>query len=131
MTSFLQAAGMTLLALILIMSLRSQGKDIGLMLSVFVCCALACLSAGYLYPVIAFLQRLQGLLSTDNEMLYILIKVVGIAFVSEIATLVCVDAGNGAMGKTLQFLAVAAILYLSLPILNALLDLIESILEKL
>lgn len=131
MTSFLQAAGAVLLAVILIMSLRSQGKDIGLLLSVFVCCTLVCLAATYLKPVIDFMQRLQALVSTDHAMLSTLVKVVGIAFISEIAALVCADAGNAAMGKTLQFLAVAVILYVSLPVLSALLELLESILEKI
>lgn len=131
MTAFFQAAGAVLLGVVLIMSIRSQGKDIGLLLSIFLCVTLGCLAIGYLKPVIAFLQQLQSVGSLNSEMLGILLKITGIAFVAEIAALVCADAGNAAMGKTLQFLAVAVILYLSLPMLSKLLELVESILGNL
>lgn len=131
MEGFIQAAAAVLLALILIMSLRCQGKDMGLLLSIFVCCTLGCLAAAYLQPVMAFLQRLQNIGSLDHEMLTTLLKVVGIAFLSEILSLVCADAGNGALGKGVQFLSVAVILWLSIPMLNALLELVESTLEKI
>lgn len=128
MTSFFQAAAAVLLAVILIMSIRGQGKDIGLLLSVFICCSLGCLAVVYLKPVIDFLHQLQEMASLDREMLTILLKVVATALIAEIACLVCTDAGNAAMGKALQFLAVAVILWLSLPMLTALLQLIEKVL---
>ena len=64
-------------------------------------------------------------------MLGILLKAVGIGLVSEIAGLVCTDAGNGSLGKTLQLLGSAVILYLSLPIFTAMLELIREILREL
>ena len=64
-------------------------------------------------------------------MLGILLKAVGIGLVSEIAGLVCNDAGNGSLGKTLQMLGSAVILYLSLPIFTAMLELIREILREL
>ena len=131
MSGFWQAGAAVLLTVILLMSLHGRGKDIGLLLSIFVCCGLGCLAAAYLQPVVEFLQRLQQLGGLDHEMLSILLKVVGIAVLSEIIGTVCSDAGNGALGKSLQFLSVAVILYLSIPMLNALLDLIESTLENI
>lgn len=128
MTAFFQAAAAVLLAVILILSIRGQGKDMGLLLSIFVCCGLGCLAVAYLKPVVDFLRQLQSMGSLDNEMLTILLKVVGTALVGEIAALVCTDAGNAAMGKALQFLTVAVILWLSLPMLTALLELIKTIL---
>ena len=56
---------------------------------------------------------------------------VGIYIISEIAALICTDAGNAALGKTLQFLSTALILYMSLPMFSQLLSLIESILGEL
>lgn len=130
MTPFLQAVAAVLIASILILSFRSQGKDIGLLLSIFVCCGLGCLLVGYFTPVVAFLRKLEQVGSLDTEMMGILLKVAGAAWVGEIATLVCNDAGNGAMGKALQFLTVAVILWLSLPMMTKLLELIETILDK-
>ena len=64
----------------------------------------------------------------ENEYLKVIVKAVGIALVSEIAGCLCADAGNGSMGKTLQILGSVAILYLSIPIIQAFIKLIEEIL---
>lgn len=131
MERFYQAAAGILVAVILILTLRKQGNEIALLLSVLVCCMVAFTAAGFLQPVITFLQRLQKLGSLNVEFLSILLKIVGICFTAEIVGLVCEDAGNAALGKVLQFLASAVILYLSLPLLTKLLDLVEGILENL
>ena len=130
MQTFLQAAAAVLLAVILILSMKGQSKDVGLLLSVFVCCSLGALAMAYLSPVLQFVEQLQSLGALDDEMLSILLKVVGISFVAEVAGLICTDAGNAALGKGLQFLAVAVILWLSLPMLTAVLELVEGILGK-
>ena len=128
MTSFFQAAAAVLLSVILILAIRGQGKDLGLLLSLFICCSVGCIAMAYLKPVIAFVQQLRSVGNLDSEMLAVLLKVVGTAMIGEIAALVCVDAGNTAMGKALQILTVATILWLSLPMFTALLDLVETIL---
>ena len=128
MSGFFQAAAAVLVAVILILSIRGQGKDIGALLSIFVCCGLGAVAVGYLSPVMDFLAQIQTLGALNTEMLTLLLKVIGVALIGEIAALVCADAGNGAMGKALQVLTVAVILWLSLPMLTALLELINSIL---
>ena len=45
--------------------------------------------------------------------------------------LVCKDAGNESMGKSMQLLGSAAILYLSVPLFAALLELLQKILGEL
>jgi stage III sporulation protein AD len=130
MERFYQAAAGILVAVILILTLRKQGNEIGLLLSVLVCCMLGFMAAGFLEPVVTFLRRLQKIGSLNVEFLGTLLKIVGICFTSEIAGLICEDAGNAALGKALQFLAGAVILYLSLPLLTKLLDLVEGILEN-
>ena len=131
MAAFLQAAAMVLLAVILILTIGKKGSDMALLLSIAVCAMVGALAVRYLQPVMDFVQRLQGLGALNSDMLTILFKVVGIAFTAEIACLICNDAGNSALGKSLQLLASAVILYLSLPMLTALLELVEDILGSL
>ena len=122
MSLFWKAAAAVLLAVVLGLSLGKQ-KDIGVLLTMAVCCMVAMIAISYLEPVLDFLREL--------ETLGILLKAVGIGLVSEIAGLVCTDAGNGSLGKTLQMLGSAVILYLSLPIFTAMLELIREILREL
>ena len=130
MSLFWKAAAAVLLAVVLGLSLGKQ-KDIGVLLTMAVCCMVAMIAISYLEPVLDFLRELETLGDLQGDMLGILLKAVGIGLVSEIAGLVCNDAGNGSLGKTLQMLGSAVILYLSLPIFTALLELIREILREL
>lgn len=122
------AAGV-LLAVLLTLMLRRQ--EMGMVLSLAVCAMAACAALAYLEPVMALLESLETLGELDGQMVGILLKAVGIGMVTEIACMVCADSGNSAMGKALQLLGTAAILWLSLPLFKALLELIQEMLEKL
>lgn len=126
MTVFFQAAAAVLLASVL--GLAVQRREIGSVLTIAVCCMVLLLAVSYLDPVMDFLRQLQDMGNLDSGLIPILFKAVGIAVVSEIAGMVCADAGNASMGKAMQILGTAVILWLSIPVFNALLDLIRSVL---
>ena len=128
MDNFLKVTAGILIALVLYLILAKQNKDYSLMLTAAVCCLAAVSLVSYIQPVVGFVYKLQALSQLNTDMMKILLKAVGIALLSEIVNLICVDAGNATLGKMLQILASATILWLSLPLLNGLIDLIEKIL---
>ena len=109
MSLFWKAAAAVLLAVVLGLSLGKQ-KDIGVLLTMAVCCMVTMIAISYLEPVLDFLRELETLGDLQGDMLGILLKAVGIGLVSEIAGLVCTDAGNGSLGKTLQMLGSAVMM---------------------
>jgi len=131
MTLFLQVCGAVLIALILVLALKSNNKETGTILAIAVCCMTALAGLSYLQPVIDFLRTLKTIGGLDSNMISILLKVTGIGITSEIAGLVCKDAGNESMGKSMQLLGTAVILYLSMPLFTALIDLLQKILGEL
>lgn len=130
MEQFIQAAAAVLLTVILGLILSKHGKETGLLLTILVCCMVGTIAIHYLEPVIALMETLQESSELDSGMFEILLKVVGIGFIAEVAGLVCTDAGNGALGKTLQMLASAVILWISIPLLERLLELVTAILGE-
>lgn len=128
MTLYWQTAAAVLLAVILGLTLEKQGKDIGVLLTIAVCCMGVLIALAYLDPVLDFLRKLETLGNLDGRLISVLFKVVGIGLVSEIAGMICTDAGKESLGKSLQMVATAVILWLSLPIFTALIDLIQTIL---
>ena len=131
MELFWKAAAGVLIAVILGLVLGKQEKDISVMLSMAVCAMVAVIALNYLEPVLDLLRRLETLGNLGGEMLTVLLKALGIALVAEIAGMVCNDSGNGALGRTLQILGTAAVLWLSIPIFEAFLNLIQEILGEL
>lgn len=128
MTVFFQAVAGVLLASVLSMALSSQGKEISLVLSAVVCVMVLMLGATFLEPVMTFVGKLEQLGNLDDNMITVLLKATGIGLVSEIAGMVCSDAGCGSLGKGIRMLGTAVILWLAIPIFNGFLDLIQRIL---
>ena len=127
MDSFWKWIAGGMLTVVLGIALGKQSKEISLVLSMTVCAMVLMAAATYLQPVMDFIKRLQALGQMDSRYGQILLKSVGIGLVSELAVLICNDAGNSALGKALQIAATVVVLWISLPLMEALLDLIESI----
>lgn len=130
MGMFLRAFGAIMIAVILSLTLSKQEKELSLLLTIGVCCMVILVALEYLSPMVDFIHRLEVLCDGEKGWIGILLKAVGIGLVAEIAALVCTDAGNGSLGKSLQFLASAVIIYLSIPVFNGLMDLLQQILGE-
>jgi stage III sporulation protein AD len=128
MTLFIQAAAAVLTAAVLGLCLEKQGKDMALVLTLCVCTMVITAAFVYLKPLVDFLGNLREWIKVDAGILSLLVKVVGIGLVSEVAVLICADAGRASLGKALQILSSGVILTMSIPIFTMLMDLIGSVL---
>lgn len=131
MELFWKAIAVSLLTAILGVVMGKQNKDISVVLSIAGCVLIAGLAAVYLDPVVHFLEDLERMGNLRGDMLGILLKAVGIGLISEIAAVVCADSGNAGLGKMLQLIGSVVILWLSIPVFRALLDLVQTILGEL
>lgn len=123
----MQAVAAALIAVILCGMLSTQGKETGLLLTIGVCSMLCMIALHYLSPMLEFLGQLEQVGGLDGNMVAILLKAAGIGFLSEIAALVCADAGNRSLGKALEVLGSGVILWLSIPLFQSVLTLIQQI----
>lgn len=131
MEQYFQAVAAVLLAVILVLCLKQSQTGIGQLLSLLVCGMVVISAVAYIKPVVDFVHTVQRMSMVDSGMLNILFKVVGVSITAEIAELICSDSGNSAMGKTVQLLASAVVVWLSIPLMSSLLELIEGVLSDL
>lgn len=131
MEPFWKAAALALIAGVLSLTLKNQDKEYGILLSIAACLMVTAITVTYLKPVYAFLKELETLGDLRGDMLAILIKALGVGLASEIASMICTDAGNASLTKAIQLLGGAVILYLSVPMFSALMDLIQKIVGEL
>ena len=131
MTQFWQGAALVLLTGILALALGKQAKETALLITLAACCMVCSLAISYLKPVMDFIEKLRIVGNLDSESLQIMLKAVGIGLTGQIAGMVCADSGNSALGKALQILTAVVILWLSLPLMRALLELVQTILGEL
>ena len=125
MEQFLQAVGAVFLAVILSLTLGKQAKDLAVLLALGACSMVLLVGVSYLRPVMDFIRQLETMGNLNADMIGCLMKVVGIGLLSDIAGLVCADAGNSSLGKALQVLASMVVLWLSIPVFSAVLDLVQ------
>jgi stage III sporulation protein AD len=130
MELFLKATVVALIASVLGLVLQKQGKDIAMLLILAVSVMIAVAAMNYLEPVITFMTKLANLAELNDEMLRIVLKTTGIGVVGELASMVAADAGNASLGKMIQMLTVGVVLWLAVPLLEQLLDLVTSILGQ-
>ena len=131
MELYLKAISCVLIGAVLCLSLYGKGKEIALLLGLLICVLVIGAGFSYLRTVFSFFAKLQQLIGLDNDLLNILLKAVGVAIMGEIAGLVCKDAGQASLGKAIQILTSAVILWISLPLYNQILSLIEELLTGL
>ena len=127
MDVYLKATAAVLISVVACLILSKQSKDFSILLSLCVCCMIFVSAVSFLKPVLSLVDRLSDLAKIDDQMLSILLKAVGVALLAEVSALVCTDAGNATLGRSIQILSVTVILWLSIPLLNELIDLIEMI----
>lgn len=131
MDQYWKVTAMILLALVMGIMLERQERDLSVLLTVLVCCAAATAALSCLEPVWGLIYELKALTQIRDDVMEALLKVIGIALVSEVLSTVCADAGNASLGKGLQFMGSAVILYLSVPILRAVIASVQDILGVL
>lgn len=131
MEGFWKAAAVMLLTVILGAAIGKNEKDLSAVLSVLGCCLIMNIAVRYLSDVVAFLWQLGRLSANQSGFLGPLLKISGIALVTEIIAMIGADTGNQGLGKAMQLLGNAVILSLSLPLFDAFLGIIQEIMGYL
>ena len=128
MSIFLKVIASILTAVILWLFVSKECKGFAALLSLAVCSMVIAISLGIFQPIFEFVHRLQMLGDIDEELLEVLLKVVGIGMLTEFTVMICKDAGNEAIAKTLQIFSTIVILRVSIPIFDIFISLLDDIL---
>lgn len=131
MDGYWKAVAAALITAVLSLVLAKREKDTALLLTVLACVMILGTAIHFLNAVVDFWGTLEKLVGLNGDHFQILLKAVGIGVIGEMASMICADAGNAALGKALEILGTILILCLSLPLFQGLLELIEHILEGL
>lgn len=131
MDLYLKGCAAVLTGMILILTIGKERKDFALLLSTAASALVIFAALAYLKPILAFVQELESLGNLDPEVIGILMKCVGIGILTEISATLCKDSGNDSMGKSLQYLGSATVIWLIMPMFSMLIELIQRILGRI
>lgn len=128
MESYWKACAIMILTVVLGAALGKTEKDLSVVLTLAACCIILMVALEYLSDILVFLWELGSGIGDRNPFTGILLKIAGVALVTEVSSLLGADAGNSSLGKAMQILGNSVILFLSLPILEGFLEIIREIL---
>ena len=127
MALFFKVLTCALAGVVLLRLLDRQGSAAGIPFALLVCVLILMASVSYLQPVLELLRSLQKEANLNGELLTIILKAVGIGLIGEVAALICSDGGNAALARGVEIATAAVLMWLSLPMIKQLLELIQQI----
>ena len=128
MADVIKIIGIGLLALIIIVILKQYKPEFAIYVSMIAGVLILVLSIQKLTGIINLLQSLANKTYINKSFLSILLKITGIAFITEFAVSICSDAGEKAIASKIEIGSKAIIIAMSLPIITSLLELVIEIL---
>ena len=120
--------GIALIALIIIILLKQYRPEFAIYISLLTGVLILLLVMDKLTGIINLLQSLANKTSINSTFLALLIKITGIAFLSEFAVSICKDSGEAAIASKIEIGTKIIIISMSIPIISSLLEIILKIL---
>ena len=128
MTDVIKIIGIGLLALIIIVILKQYKPEFAIYVSMIAGVLILVLAIQKLTGIINLLQSLANKTYINKSFLSILLKITGIAFITEFAVSICSDAGEKAIASKIEIGSKVIIIAMSIPIITSLLELVTEIL---
>jgi len=125
----IDVAIISLIAVLIAIIFKKGKEEYSLYISIAACFIILMLGIGKLDVILDAINRLQGHIRINKAYISILVKIIGITYVTEFAASLCKDSGYNAIGEQVELVGKLSILAISMPILLALLDTINNFLN--
>ena len=120
--------GIALIALIIIIMLKQYRPEYAIYVSIIAGILILFLAMEKFSGIINLLKTISDKTYINKQFLGILLKITGIAIITEFAVSICADAGEKAIATKLEIGSKVIIITMSIPIISSLLELIIEIL---
>ena len=120
--------GIALIALIIIIMLKQYRPEYAIFITILTGILILFLVMDRLTGIINLIQTIQSKSSINTQFIALLIKITGIAFLSEFAVSICKDSGEAAIASKIELGSKIIIISMSIPIISSLLEIVLKIL---
>lgn len=120
--------GVAFIAVIIIVILKQYRPEFAIYASIIAGVLILAMASGTLSGIIDMINSISSKTSINSEFLVILIKITGIAILTEFAVSICKDSGESAIASKVDIGGKIIIISMSIPIINALIDTVVKIL---
>ena len=120
--------GVAFIAVIIIVILKQYRPEFAIYASIIAGVLILTLASGTLSGIIDMINSISSKTNINSKFLVILIKITGIAILTEFAVSICKDSGESAIASKVDIGGKIIIISMSIPIINALIDTVVKIL---
>lgn len=124
----IKIVGIALIALVIIIMLKQYRPEYAIFISILTGILILILVMDRLTGIINLIQSIEDKFSINTQFIALLIKITGIAFLSEFAVSICKDSGETAIASKIEIGSKIIIISMSIPIISSLLEIILKIL---
>ena len=124
----LKISAFALIAVIMIVLIKQEKKEIGVTISIFAAVIIAVYAIIKLEDVVSLVFNLVENSGVNAKYLEIIIKVVGIAYIIELTKDVCIDSGETALGSKVEMAGKIIIMSMTIPIITGVIEIINKLL---
>lgn len=124
----IKIVGIALIALVIIIMLKQYRPEYAIFISILTGVLILILVMDRLTGIINLIQSIEDKFSINTQFIALLIKITGIAFLSEFAVSICKDSGEAAIASKIEIGSKIIIISMSIPIISSLLEIILKIL---
>lgn len=124
----IKIVGIAFVTLIVVIILKQYKPEFAMYASILGGAIILFMSFGKITGIIQLLENISLKTAINGEFLGILIKITGIAFLTEFAVSVCKDAGETAIANKVDLGGKVIIIAISIPIVSALLETVVKVL---
>ena len=128
MDEIIKIIGIGLIALVIVVILKQYRPEYTIYISIIAGVLILFFAMEKLSGIINLLQSISDKTYINKQFLGILLKITGIAIITEFAVSVCTDAGEKAIASKIEIGSKVIIIAMSIPIVSSLLELIIEIL---
>ena len=120
--------GIAFIAVIIIVILKEYRPEFAIYASIIAGVLILGLASNTLSGIIDMIKSISNKTNINSDFLVILIKITGIAILTEFAVSICKDAGESAIASKVDVGGKIIIISMSIPIINALIDTVVKVL---
>lgn len=128
MEDVIKIIGIGLISVIIIIIIKQYKPEFALYVSIIAGAIIIFMTLDKLEGVISLLKSISDKAGVSSKFLGLLLKITGIAFLSEFAINICKDSGDTAIANKVEVGSKIVIISMSIPIISNLLDVIMKLL---
>lgn len=129
MVEILKIIGLALITTISVIILKQQKPEIAVIVGVAGSVLIFFYLVDMISDVFGLFETVVSKTNIDSELFIVLIKIIGIGYITEFSANICLDSGNSAIASKIILAGKLTIFLLSVPIIISLIELIVGLLQ--